>query len=46
MEYRIVSGNLVGDLMGEVNLMLARGWKPLGGAFFAEHRYFQTLVRD
>lgn len=38
MEYLIVSGETLEDLVAIVNLKLAEGWRPLGGPFVVSRK--------
>jgi hypothetical protein len=48
MEYKVVyqNGNNVGDLVRDVNLLLAQGWQLAGGLTAAAYAYYSPPAED
>lgn len=45
-EYKIVKCNYISGLERQINILMAKGWKPLGGISVSENYCFQSMVKD
>jgi hypothetical protein len=45
MKYALLNRYSIDDLEEEVNLALSKGWYCVGGAFFEEGKWCQTVVK-